>query len=109
MTLRWRGLSLSLLAPLALAAGPVPGPSPARRIEIRNFVFAPSPDTVRTGQVVTFRNHDIVPHTVTADSSALDSGTIAAGKEWRLTAKRKGVVHYHCRLHPTMHGTLVIR
>ena len=59
--------------------------------------------------MVTFRNHDLVPHTVTADSSTLDSGTIEAGKEWRLTAKRKGVVHYHCRLHPTMHGTLVIR
>ena len=99
---------LAVVAPLAVAASPVQGPAPTR-IAIRNFVFVPSPDTVRSGQVVTFRNHDLVPHTVTADSSTLDSGTIEAGKEWRLTAKRKGVVHYHCRLHPTMHGTLVIR
>lgn len=78
-------------------------------IHIRNFAFAPAADTVRVGRTVTFRNHDLVPHTATADSGGFDSGSIAADGSWRFIARRKGVVAYHCRFHPTMHGTLVIR
>jgi len=81
-------------------------PSP---IHIRNFAFAPATDTVRVGQAVTFRNHDLVPHSATADSGGFDSGSIAADGAWRFVPRRKGVVAYHCRFHPTMHGTLVIR
>lgn len=78
-------------------------------IHIRNFAFTPAADTVRVGHAVTFRNHDLVPHTATADSGGFDSGSITADGAWRFVARRKGVVTYHCRFHPTMHGTLVIR
>ena len=94
------------------SAGPVAPPAvPAHSIRIASFRFVPAVDTVRVGQSVTFRNEDLVPHTATADDSTgkLESGTIAANGTWRFTARRKGVVSYHCRFHPTMRGTIVVR
>lgn len=79
------------------------------RVQIHNFAFSPAADTIRVGQAVTFRNHDLVPHTATADTAGFDSGAIAADGSWRFIARHRGVVAYHCRFHPTMHGTLVIR
>lgn len=96
-------------AALLFAGATSSRPAPASPIQIRNFAFAPATDTVRVGRAITFRNHDLVPHTATADSGAFESGSIAADGSWRFTARQKGVVTYHCRFHPTMHGTLVIR
>jgi plastocyanin len=91
-------------------SGPAAAP-PGHRIRIASFRFVPATDTVRIGQSVTFQNEDLVPHTATADDKAktFESGSIAANGTWRFTARRKGVVAYHCRFHPTMHGTLVVR
>lgn len=102
------------ITPLAAAALLLAGVTPSRPvrsnpIQIRNFAFAPAADTVRVGRAVTFRNHDLVPHTATADTGGFDSGAIAADGSWRFIARRKGVVAYHCRFHPTMRGTLVVR
>ena len=85
--------------------------APAHQIRIASFRFVPAADTVRVGQSVTFGNEDLVPHTATADDSTrkFESGTIAANGTWRFTARRKGVMSYHCRFHPTMRGTLVVR
>jgi plastocyanin len=94
------------------SAGPATQvPAPPHRIRIASFRFVPAADTVRVGQSVTFRNEDLVPHTATADDSTrkFESGTIAANGTWRFTARRKGVVSYHCRFHPTMRGTIVVR
>jgi plastocyanin len=99
--------SISLL--LAAAGGPSPATRPTGSIAIRNFVFEPTTDTVRVGQSVTFRNHDLVPHTATADNRKFDSASIAADSTWRFTARQKGVFTYHCSFHPTMRGTLVVR
>ena len=98
-------------AAAALLLGGLTPSAPVRPhpIHIRNFAFAPAVDTVRAGRAVTVRNHDLVPHTATADSGGFDSGSIAADGSWRFVARRKGVVTYHCRFHPTMRGTLVIR
>ena len=97
---------------LLSSAGPAPqAPSPPHLIRLASFRFVPAVDTVRVGQTVTFRNEDLVPHTATADDSTkkFDSGTIAANGTWRFTSRRKGVIAYHCRFHPTMRGTIVVR
>jgi plastocyanin len=94
------------------SAGPaITAPVPAHPIRIASFRFVPAADTVRVGQSVTFRNEDLVPHTATADDSTrkVESGTIAANGTWHFTARRKGVLSYHCRFHPTMRGTIVVQ
>ena len=70
--------------------------------------YAPATLTVKRGDTIVWRNKDPYPHTVTA-KGAFDSGSIAAGKEWKLVARTPGVYPYLCTLHPIMTGTLTVR
>jgi plastocyanin len=109
-------VGLILLIGLARSVGPQPLraapslPSPARHaIAIRGFEFQPGADTVHVGDRVTWTNDDLVPHTATGMPAGFDSGSIAAAGSWGYVARRKGTIHYTCRFHPTMRGTLVVR
>ena len=94
---------------IALAAAPidVAAADPARTHEvvIRGLLYVPETLTVRRGDVVVWINKDPFPHTVTA-AGAFDSGSIAAGKSWRFTARNVGTHPYLCTLHTTMKATL---
>ena len=74
-------------------------------IVIQALQYRPETLKVRRGDVVVWINKDPFPHTVTA-AGAFDSGSIAAGKSWRFTAKKAGTYPYLCTLHTTMKGTL---
>lgn len=99
-----------LLACSALGgvAGCAPRPV-TREVSIRGFAFVPAADTVHVGDTVRWSNRDVVPHTATARGASFDSGTLDAGHEWRYVARAPGTYAYQCALHPTMHGTLVVR
>jgi len=60
------------------------------------------------GQRVTFTNTSDAAHTVTADNGAFDSGNIAQGASWTVTATKAGTFTYTCAYHPHMHGTIVV-
>jgi plastocyanin len=77
-------------------------------IEIRSLKFLPSSQAVRPGDVVVWRNMDIVPHTVTAKDSSWDSGLIGAGEEWETMISGDMANAYYCRFHPSMTATLSI-
>jgi plastocyanin len=107
---RWPGI-----VALAVAAGGGVGctrPAPRTHVvEISGFGFRPETLTVAAGDTVRWVNHDAVPHSATAgpDSARVfDSGSIAAGGEWRMVA-REGRQDYYCVFHPTMRGLLVVR
>lgn len=74
---------------------------------IAKFAYAPANLTVARGQTVTFTNSDGVTHTVTADG--FDSGDIAPGATFTMTANQPGTVTYHCSIHPFMRGTLTVQ
>ena len=99
----------SALLGAALAAAPssVAAADPPRTHEvvIQGLLYVPETLTVRRGDVVVWINKDPFPHTVTA-AGVFDSGSIAAGKSWRFTAKKPGTHSYLCTLHTTMKGTL---
>jgi plastocyanin len=65
--------------------------------------------TVRKGDSVVWVNKDPFPHTATSKSGKFDSGTIDAGKSWKLTPRTTGEFGYVCALHPTMKGTLRVK
>ena len=69
--------------------------------------FAPADLTVNAGDRVVWTNKDPYPHTVTS-SGAFDSGSIAAGKSWRLKPRKAGDYAYICTLHPNMKATLKV-
>jgi plastocyanin len=77
-------------------------------VSIVNFAFNPKSVTVKAGQTVAFTNNDSVTHTST--SSAWDSGDIQPGSSYTLTApSQPGSYTYHCSIHPSMTGTLVVQ
>ena len=102
----------SLLLLSALVAGCGAGAESAPRIHqiaIQGFVYAPASLEVAVGDTVVWTNRDVVPHTVTSESGAFDSGSMAAGATWRYVAVEPGSFPYICGFHPTMKGMLVVR
>jgi plastocyanin len=87
----------------AAAAGPKPT---THEVVIEGVRFNPQQLTVNVGDTVVWINHDPFPHTATAVGKEFDSHEIAAGRSWKYTARKAGVIAYACSLHPTMLGTL---
>jgi len=80
------------------------------KVTIANFAFSPANITVKKGTTVTWTNSDSTAHTVTEsdgkagpDSSALDPGST-----YTFTFKDAGTFQYHCSIHPSMTGTVVV-
>ena len=79
------------------------------KIEIKDFAFNPQRITAKSGQKITWINHDEEPHTVVSvgkkfpRSSALDTD-----QEFSITAGAPGTYEYFCSVHPKMTGTIVV-
>jgi plastocyanin len=73
--------------------------------------FFPNPDTVTVGQTVSWHNADAITHTSTANGIGLwNTGNIGPGSTSAPTQMTTaGSFPYHCSIHPTMTGTLVVR
>ena len=71
--------------------------------------FEPSLSVVRVGDMITWVNKDLVPHTATSRAGGFDSGPINPGKSWKYRARRAGDFPYICTLHPTMTGRLRVK
>ena len=79
----------------------------AQTVIIKQMAFAPATLTVKPGDIVEWKNEDIVAHTATA--ATFDSGPIAPGQSWRHTFTQSSSNAYHCTFHPNMKGTIVIQ
>ncbi|HTP59310.1 MAG TPA: beta-propeller fold lactonase family protein [Spirochaetia bacterium] len=75
---------------------------------ISGFAF-PDSVTITAGQSVLWTNADAVPHTVSADNGSWDSGEIASGATFLKRFDAAGVFSYHCSIHPSMTGTIVVK
>ena len=70
--------------------------------------FSPSPDTVNVGQTVAWHNGDATTHTATA-TVGFNTGNISGGSTSApIMMNTAGTFPYHCSIHPTMTGTLVV-
>lgn len=80
-------------------------------IQIRGFFFVPKDLEVAPGDTVVWVNRDLVPHTVTAENGAWESGTLDAGDSWQLVVDDPAMLPgpYYCRHHPGMRGALVAK
>jgi len=86
--------------------------SPTGKIDIRNMMFTPSQITVAKGGTVTWTNNDSTTHTVVDDLSNVGgpaSGDIAPGSTYSFTFDKTGSFQYHCSIHPSMRGTIVVK
>jgi plastocyanin len=78
-------------------------------VTIAGFAFEPTTVTVDVGDTVTWTNNDNTAHNATADDgSSCCAPNIAAGESWSITFLVAGTYAYHCSIHPTMQGTLIV-
>jgi plastocyanin len=81
-------------------------------INIFNMLFTPSQISIRKGGTVTWTNNDKTTHTVVDDLTNVggpNSGNIAPGESYSFTFNKTGSFQYHCRIHPSMRGTIVVK
>lgn len=80
-------------------------------VAIQNYAFAPMAVKVKVGTTVTWTNQDSVHHTITMDSGSSngpESGDVGLNQKYSYTFKSTGTYNYHCKIHPQMHGTVVV-
>jgi plastocyanin len=111
--------NLTVVACIALVAmliagqtAPAAGPGLARSsaskaVTIDNFEFTPKTLRIDKGERVVFSNSSGTAHTAT-DKGAFDTGRIKAGKSAAVRFQQKGTFNYHCKIHPFMHGKIVV-
>jgi plastocyanin len=75
---------------------------------IKGFSFQPEVLKVKVGAKVTWTNDDTVAHTVTADTNSFASGNLQPGGSFSFAFIRPGTYAYHCSIHPSMHGSVVV-
>jgi plastocyanin len=67
------------------------------------------PVTVPPGAQVALKNNDSVEHSVTSDAAGKFSVDVEANGGGTLTAPTEpGQYAFHCKYHPSMHGTLTV-
>jgi plastocyanin len=100
----------ALVAAAALLALPIAAVAADQAVSISGFAFHPASVTVNVGDTVTWTNNDGISHTATADDgSTFNTGAISSGASASATFNSAGTFAYHCTVHPSMHGTVLVR
>ena len=77
-------------------------------VTIDNFAFSPATLKVKVGQKVSWTNQQQgVAHPVTADGGTFDH-PMPSGATFSFAFTKAGSFAYHCTIHPSMHGTIVV-
>jgi len=72
--------------------------------------FSPSPATVTAGQSVSWKNNDSTVHRMVQDTPGFATADVSAGQSSAsVTLTTRGTLAYHCSIHPSMTGTIVVQ
>lgn len=101
----------------APAAAPAEGAAPeaaAAHVDIKLFVYRPTPLSVPVGSTVTWSNRDAIEHSVTHGTKdqpgdAFDSGLFSEGQTYTRTFDEAGAFPYFCTRHPHMQGEVQVQ
>jgi plastocyanin len=77
-------------------------------VTIQNMAFNPQTLNIKVGTTVTWINNDTVTHDVTSDTGLFTSGNLTNGQSYNYTFNQTGSYPYHCAIHPSMTGTIVV-
>jgi plastocyanin len=103
-TLLQRGLLLACLILPAAARS-----DDAAQIKIDNFTFGPAKLAIAKGAAVTWTNQDDIPHSIVLTALGVRSKALDTDKTFTYQFDKAGTFAYICGLHPTMHGTVVVK
>ncbi|MBI2911065.1 MAG: cupredoxin domain-containing protein [Chloroflexi bacterium] len=104
--LRSGGLMLGLLLLLGSAASS--RAEPVVEASIIDPRVIPDRLEIDRGTTVVWTNNGTVNHTVTSDRGLWDSGAIRRRGQFTWTFDQSGEFRYHCELHPSIKGTVVV-
>lgn len=93
------------------AASSAPAPAGGgSAITIKGFAFSPAALTVHVGTKVTVTNKSSATHTFTSVSGPVpfDSDRLAPDATADVTFSKAGTYAYHCSIHNSMTGTIVV-
>jgi plastocyanin len=91
-------------APTKVKPGPV-----TQTVIMKNLAFSPQTMAINAGDSIVWVNQDTVNHTSASDGALIwDSGNIAPGASYKRTFTAPGTYNYHCGIHPSMKGTIVV-
>lgn len=89
-----------------------PSSAPTDTIGIENFLFDPTPATVRAGERISVVNGDSAPHTLTdkptSGKRSFDTGNVSGKQTGSFVAPKAGTYSYYCELHAFMKGELTV-
>src|SRR5438552_8229413 len=83
--------------------------STSNSITIADFSFSPSCTTVPLNTTVTWTNNGPTTHTTTSDATGWDSNNLNATQTFSHQFTTMGTFTYHCKIHPTMTGTITVQ
>ena len=88
---------------------PAPAPKPVtNNVTIQNFAFNSALITVKKGDTVVWTNKDPMLHTVTGNNGGPSSPNMGTNGTYSYTFNTAGTFGYHCAVHPSMMGTVVV-
>ena len=83
--------------------------SSSASVAIQNFAFSPQTVHIAVGGTVTWTNQDSAAHTIVSDTgSDIGSPSLATGQQYSHTFAAAGPYAYHCGIHPSMTGTVIV-
>jgi plastocyanin len=114
MNLRRTQMVLTAVGMVILGAMEVYVPSVAdtadsTKIAVKDFMFNPTPLTIKTGSTVMWINMDDEPHTAVSDTGLFKSGGMDTNESFSFKFDKPGTYHYTCTIHPRMVGTIVVQ
>ena len=78
-------------------------------VTIDNFSFGPQTVTVPVGAMVTWTNHDDIPHTVVSTDGVFKSKVRDTDEKFSYIFTKPGTYSYFCSVHPKMTGRIIVR
>ena len=77
-------------------------------VTVENFAFSPTDVEITVGSTVEWSNKDGMGHTVTFDTLDVDE-QLPAGGSVTHTFTQAGEYTYHCSIHSSMQGKVIVR
>ena len=75
---------------------------------IRDFNFIPSEIRIKKGIEVTWNNEDESTHSIETDDLLFTSDELQKGDSVIFRFDKIGTFNYHCGIHPSMKGTIIV-
>jgi plastocyanin len=102
-------IGMVMLGAMAMHTPAVAETPDATKIVVKDFMFNPTPLTVKAGSTVTWTNMDDEPHTAVSDTGVFKSGGMDTNESFSFKFDKPGTYHYTCTIHPRMVGTIVVQ